>query len=273
VGGAANVAHNVAVQGGRATLVAVTGQDETAATLTAACHEAGVVPVFVGDATRSTTTKMRIVTERNQQVARVDYEVDTDIDGVVEQRVIAAVREHARDVSAIVISDYVKGCVTETVAQAAIGEAHARRIPVLVDPKIPHLAYYAGASVVTPNHLEAETATHQRVRTADDAQRAARLFAERAACHAVLITRGDQGMWLFGADAEGALPATAREVADVTGAGDTVIATLALGLASGATLAEAAWLANEAAGVAVAKFGAAVVSPTELLEAVDRLKT
>jgi D-beta-D-heptose 7-phosphate kinase/D-beta-D-heptose 1-phosphate adenosyltransferase len=271
VGGAANVAHNVAALGGRATLVAVTGQDETAATLAAACREAGVAPVFVSDPTRSTTTKMRIVTERNQQVARVDYEVDTDIDGVVEQRVVALIREYARDASAIVISDYVKGCVTRAVAQAAIAEAHARRIPALVDPKIPHLGYYEGASVVTPNHLEAETATHQRVRTADEAQRAARLFAERTDCQAVLVTRGDQGMWLFAADSEGALPATAREVADVTGAGDTVIATLALGLASGAALAEAAWLANEAAGLAVAKFGAAVVSPAELLDALDRL--
>jgi D-beta-D-heptose 7-phosphate kinase/D-beta-D-heptose 1-phosphate adenosyltransferase len=170
----------------------------------------------------------------------------------------------------IVISDYLKGCVTARVAHAAIEQAAARQVPVMVDPKIPHLGYYAGASVVTPNHLEAEAATHQRVRTDDEARLAARLFAKRAGCRAVLVTRGDQGMWLCAEDAEGALPATAREVADVTGAGDTVIATLALGLASGGTLVEAAWLANEAAGLAVAKFGAAVVSPAELLSAVDR---
>ena len=108
-----------------------------------------------------------------------------------------------------------------------------------------------------------------RVRTDDDARGAARAFRERAGCGAVLMTRGDQGMWLLASDAEGSLPASAREVADVTGAGDTVIATMALALAAGATLAEAARLANEAAGIAVAKFGPAVVTPAELLRAFD----
>ena len=108
-----------------------------------------------------------------------------------------------------------------------------------------------------------------RVRTEDEARGAARVFRERSACGAVLMTRGDQGVWLLGDDIEGSLPASAREVADVTGAGDTVIATMALALAAGATLAEAARLANEAAGIAVAKFGPAVVTPAELLRALD----
>ena len=269
IGGAANVAHNIAGLGGRATLVAVTGQDEAAATLAHACRDAGISPAFVGDAARPTTTKVRIVTERNQQVARIDYEVDAEITGDVEQRVVSAVQQRASDASAIVISDYLKGCVTARVMRAAVAAGRERQIPVLVDPKIPHIDYYAGATVITPNHHEAEIAANMRVRTDDEARGAARVFLDRSGCGAVLMTRGDQGVWLLAGDVEGSLPASAREVADVTGAGDTVIATLALALAAGATLAEAARLANEAAGIAVSKFGPAVVTPAELLRALD----
>jgi D-beta-D-heptose 7-phosphate kinase/D-beta-D-heptose 1-phosphate adenosyltransferase len=270
IGGAANVAHNIAALGGLATLIAVTGRDDAAAQLAQACREAGVAPSFVGDPARPTTTKVRIVTERNQQVARVDYENDAEVAGDVEQRIIAAVQQHAADASAIVISDYLKGTISERVMQTALDAGRSRKIPVLVDPKIPHIDYYRGATVITPNHHEAEIATNMRVRTDDDARLAARVFRERASCSAVLMTRGDQGMWLLGDGVEDSLPATAREVADVTGAGDTVIATLALALAGGATLVEAARLANEAAGLAVAKFGPSVISPVELLRALER---
>jgi D-beta-D-heptose 7-phosphate kinase/D-beta-D-heptose 1-phosphate adenosyltransferase len=269
IGGAANVAHNATTLGGRATLVAVTGRDEAAATLAEACRHAGISPAFVGDAARPTTTKVRIVTERNQQVARVDYELDAEIAGEIEQKVITAVQQQASDASAIVISDYLKGGVTVRVLRAAVEAGRLRKIPVLVDPKIPHIDYYEGATVVTPNHHEAEIAANMRVRTDDDARLAARVFRERASCGAVLMTRGDQGMWLLADGIEDSLPASAREVADVTGAGDTVIATLALTLAAGATLVEAARLANEAAGIAVAKFGPAVITPVELLRAFD----
>ncbi len=269
IGGAANVAHNATALGGRATLIAVTGRDEAAATLAEACRHAGISPAFVGDAGRPTTTKVRIVTERNQQVARVDYELDAEIAGEIEQKVIAALQQQASDASAIVISDYLKGGVTAQVLRAAVDAGRARNIPVLVDPKIPHIDYYAGATVVTPNHHEAEIAVNMRVRTDDDARLAARVFRERASCGAVLMTRGDQGMWLLAEGSEDSLPASAREVADVTGAGDTVIATLAVALAAGATLVEAARLANEAAGIAVAKFGPAVVTPAELLRAIE----
>jgi D-beta-D-heptose 7-phosphate kinase/D-beta-D-heptose 1-phosphate adenosyltransferase len=270
MGGSANVANNVAAFGASATLVAVTGHDEGAETLTLACREAGIAPSLVGDASRPTTTKVRIVTERNQQVARIDYEDDREIADGIEQRVVAELQKHALRASAIVISDYLKGCVTHRVVQAAVAAAGERGIPVLVDPKIPHVDYYAGATVITPNHHEAEIAANMRVRSEDDARRAARVFRDRARCSSVLMTRGDQGMWLLGADSEGHLPAAAREVADVTGAGDTVIATLALGLAAAATTAEAAWLANEAAGVVVGKFGPATISVAELLNAVAR---
>lgn len=269
IGGAANVAHNVAALGGRATLVAVAGRDEAATTLAQACREAGISPALVGDPARPTTTKVRIVTERNQQVARVDYEMDAEIGGEIEQRLIVALHQQASDATAIVISDYLKGGVTAQLLRAAVEAGRTRKIPVLVDPKIPHIDYYAGATIVTPNHHEAEIAANMRVRADDDARLAARVFRERASCGAVLMTRGDQGMWLLAEGIEDSLPASAREVADVTGAGDTVIATLALALAAGASLIEAARLANEAAGIAVAKFGPAIVTPAELLRAVE----
>jgi len=269
MGGSANVANNIAALGGSATLIAVTGTDEGASTLTRACREAGIAPALVGDPTRPTTTKVRIVTERNQQVARVDYEADAEIRDEIEHRVIAEINKHAPQASAIVISDYLKGCVTRGVVQAVVAAAAERRVPVLVDPKIPHVDYYGGTTVVTPNHHEAEIAANMRVRSEDDARGAARLFRDRAQCQSVLMTRGDQGMWLLADEIEGHLPATAREVADVTGAGDTVIATLALALAAGATMSEAARLANEAAGLVVARFGPATVTVAELLRAVD----
>ena len=269
IGGSANVANNIAALGGSVTLVAVTGTDEGAAAVARACREAGIAPALVGDPTRPTTTKVRIVTERNQQVARIDYEVDTEIKDEFEHRVIAEIQKHAQQASAIVISDYLKGCITRAVVQAAFAAAAGRGIPVLVDPKIPHVDYYTGTTVVTPNHHEAEIAANLRVRTEDDARGAARLFRDRAQCHSVLMTRGDQGMWLLADNVEGHLPAAAREVADVTGAGDTVIATLALALAAGATITEAARLANEAAGIVVGRFGPATVAVTELMKAVE----
>ena len=265
IGGAANVAHNVAALGGQTTLVSVTGQDAAAATLTHACRTAGIAPSLVGDGDRRTTTKTRIVTDRNQQVARIDYETDAEISDEIEQRILAAIQQLAPRAGAIVVSDYLKGCITQRVAAAAIAGAAAAGVPVLVDPKVPHLDYYSRATLVTPNHHEAEMATHRRVRNHDEARAAARSLRDRVGCDGVLMTRGDQGMWLLSEEIEGYLPAVAREVADVAGAGDTVIATLALALAAGATLAEAVRIANEAAGLVVAKFGPAVVGADELV--------
>jgi D-glycero-beta-D-manno-heptose-7-phosphate kinase len=269
MGGAANVASNVVALGGQATLVAVTGRDDAASTLVQACREAGIAPSFVGDGGRPTTTKMRVVTDRNQQVARIDYENDSEIDGDIEDRIVLEIQKHASRCSAIIVSDYLKGCVTRRVMQTAVDAGNERGTPVLVDPKIPHLDYYKGATIVTPNHHEAEVATHRRVRSEDEARDAARVFRERAGCRGVLMTRGDQGIWLLSGELEGHLPAAAREVADVTGAGDTVIATFAVALSSGASVSEAARVANEAAGIVVAKFGPATASTTELLAALE----
>ena len=235
---------------------------------------AGVgVDGLVEDATRPTTEKVRVVTERNQQVARIDYERDADASGEVERALVAQVTRLAGGARALLVSDYLKGAITRAVVEALLharsasggsAKTSAERVPLIVDPKIPHLSWYAGATLVTPNHHEAETATHRRIRSDDDAQAAARDFRTRASCDAVLITRGEHGMWLSAAAAEGSIPARAREVSDVTGAGDTVVATLSLALAAGATTAEAAALANHAAGIVVGKFGPATLTAAEL---------
>ena len=267
LGGAANVAHNILALGGRASLVGIVGADAAADRLRGALAAAGAsVDGLVADAARPTTEKVRIVTERNQQVARVDYEQDAEADARIEREIVARIGALGGGARALLVSDYLKGAVTRAAVEALMA-LQGSGAPLIVDPKIPHLAAYAGATLVTPNHHEAEAATHRRIRSDEEARTAARDFRECAGCEAVLITRGEHGMWLSGPEEEGAIAAVAREVSDVTGAGDTVVATLALALAAGATLAEAAVLANHAAGVAVGKFGPSTVSPEELIAA------
>ena len=269
IGGAANVAHNIAGLGGRVDLVGLVGNDAASATLKRALDSHGITSAgLVTDQARPTTTKVRVVTDRHQQVARVDYERDEEATGAAEKALVERASALASDAGAIVVSDYLKGAVTHRLVSELADLAKGRGVPLLVDPKIPHIEYYAGASLVTPNHQEAEVATHMRIRSDGDAARAARAFRERARCAGVLVTRGEHGMWLLDDTAEGPFAATAREVADVTGAGDTVIATLALALAAGATSTEAAWLANHAAGVVVGKFGPATLTTDELIDAV-----
>jgi D-beta-D-heptose 7-phosphate kinase/D-beta-D-heptose 1-phosphate adenosyltransferase len=269
LGGAANVAHNVRALGGRPALVGVVGHDDAAARLAGelAKLEAPADALVVAPH-RCTTRKLRVVTRRNQQVSRIDYEDDAPLDEHSEAAVIDRVEDHLSDAAVVVISDYLKGAVTRRIASHAIQSASRRGIPVVVDPKVPHVDFYAGATVVTPNHHEAEAVTLMRVRTSDEARAASRAFRSRAQCGSVLITRGEHGMWLLEGDRDHELPATAREVSDVTGAGDTVVATLASALAAGAPLVDAAWLANLAAGLVVGKFGAAVVTPDELLTSI-----
>jgi D-beta-D-heptose 7-phosphate kinase/D-beta-D-heptose 1-phosphate adenosyltransferase len=266
LGGAANVANNVVALGGSVEVIGVVGNDADGGRLLEDLSGRSIgTGGIISDAARCTTRKVRVVTTRNQQVARIDYEADSAIAAAVEATVVRRIRELAASVQAIVISDYLKGVVTPAVAAAAADAARAQGIALLVDPKVPHIERYAGATIVTPNHHEAEAVTHMRIRTAADTREGARRFRERAGSEAVLITRGEHGMWLLGpGDDEIELPAEAREVADVTGAGDTVISALALGVAAGASLADAARLANRAAGIVVGKFGPATVTVEEL---------
>ena len=274
VGGAANVANNVSALGGHATLVGVVGQDAAADQLMAALRAASIdTKGLAAVESRPTTRKLRIVTTRNQQVARVDFEVDRELDEAERQALRPRLSEAAHSADVIVVSDYLKGVVTRETMSETLRIGRDRKIPVLVDPKVPHLEYYAGCSLLTPNHHEAAVATHRAVRTDDETRIAAAELRRRVGCESVLITRGEAGMWLLdgshahGVSDEELLPAVAREVSDVTGAGDTVIATMALGLGAGATLAESAMLANQAAGLAVARFGPTTVSARELLDA------
>jgi len=265
VGGAANVAHNVRALGGHVELVGLVGADGAGQRLRQLLHNLGMGTTgLVSDPGRRTTTKLRVVTDRNQQVARIDYETDDEATGAIEQALAMQAEMLAQRATVILVSDYLKGSITRTVMSRLVAAGRARSVPVLVDPKIPHLDYYAGASLVTPNHHESEVATHLRVRTHEEAVQAAHIFRERARCERVLVTRGEHGMCLLDGERYHHFPAVAREVADVTGAGDTVIATIALALAGGGTLEEACGLANYAAGIVVGRFGPAAVTAAEL---------
>lgn len=268
-GGAANVAHGVQALGARVSLVAVVGNDPHAAEMRGLLEGRSIGGGgLVTDPARPTTRKTRVATTRNQQVVRIDVENDDDVSAAVEDAIIAVIDRTAATAGAIVVSDYLKGVVTARVMQHVVAAGRKRGIPVLVDPKVPHMGRYAGATIVTPNHHEAESAGHVRIRTAADARQAARALREALRVDGVLVTLGEQGMWLAHGSHDGHLPARAREVSDVTGAGDTVIATLAVAMAAGATSAEGARLANEAAGIVVSRFGTAVATIDDLRQRV-----
>jgi rfaE bifunctional protein kinase chain/domain len=271
LGGAANVAHNLAALGARVSLVGIVGADEAARRVTTALGAAHMSSLgLVEAADRPTTEKVRVVTDRNLQVARIDYEDDIDAGTDIELKLVDRIENLGGDANVLLVSDYLKGAITSGVMRALVAIKTSRGVPLLVDPKIPHLDHYAGATLVTPNHHEAEVATGRRIRSDDEARSAALEFRTRARCESVLITRGEHGMWLSCGSVEGAIPAVAREVSDVTGAGDTVVAVLALAVAAGATLAEAAVLANHAAGVVVGKFGPSTLTREELFAVLPR---
>ena len=265
LGGAANVAHNVRALGADVELIALAGQDAEADRLrteltTIRVGSSGLIV----DPSRPTTRKTRVVTTRNQQVARIDYEGDEEIRGVIENTLVSQIERLAPTASAILVSDYLKGTISKRVMAAAVNAAKANNIPITVDPKVPHTNYYKGATLITPNHHEAAAVTHLRLRDDEETAAAARKFKKASGCENVLITRGEHGMWLHTPAGDESLPVATREVADVTGAGDTVIATITLALAAGASLSDAAKLANKAAGIVVGKFGPATVTAEEL---------
>lgn len=263
LGGAGNVAANVASLGGVPKLAGLVGNDEAAGLLRTTLRAAGISDAgLVADQHRRTTEKLRAVTERHLQVARIDRESTLPASGDGLAALLGALASLS-PAKAIVLSDYAKGVITEEVVAAATALAHANQCPLLVDPKLPHAGFYRGATIITPNHREAEAMSGHPIQSRDDARKAAQLIHDASGA-SVLITRGEHGMYVFdtsgGALKETAIPAAAREVADVTGAGDTVIAALALAMGSGATLAEAAEFANRAAGAAVGRFGTVAVT-------------
>jgi D-glycero-beta-D-manno-heptose-7-phosphate kinase len=268
LGGAGNVASNVRALGGEAVVVGVVGRDAAGERVHAALAEAGVEDgLAVADGGRPTTVKTRIIAH-HQQVVRADRELADDVPARVEAALLDRVRAALPSCGAVVLSDYQKGVITARFMKGLLALARGRGVPVLVDPKVAHLALYRKVTVVTPNQLEAEQAAGRTIRSDEDLHAVGRRILRLLGCEAVLVTRGEHGMALFPREGRPSLiPTAAREVFDVTGAGDTVIATLALGLTTGAPLAQAARLANYAAGVVVGKVGTATASPDEVLAA------
>ncbi len=273
LGGAGNVAANVRALGGEAVVCGAVAPDDAGHAIDALLRAIGALPELVdpGDA-RPTTRKTRIVAQ-HQQVVRADRESSEPLPKDARQALVAAVRRALPGCGALIVSDYQKGVVGPEAMRAVLRLSRARGVPVLVDPKVRHFGLFRGARLVTPNQLEAEQATGVRIRTQADLLKAGARILASLRCEAALITRGEHGMSLFEhGRAPAHVPAAAREVFDVTGAGDTVIATLGLALAAGAELREAAVLANHAAGVVVGKLGTASVTPDELLRAIAQAR-
>lgn len=271
-GGAANVAANIRALGSAAELAGVTGVDDAAVKLRAELEHIGIgADAVISDLQRPTTIKTRI-TAGGQQIVRFDEEERSPLPGPVNEELQHACEKAFSSVQACVISDYAKGAVGDEFCRWLIDEAAKRKVPVVVDPKSRNLARYRGATVVTPNLRETEAAAREPIHNVDELGHAATALLAAIAPSALLITRGEEGMSLY-EPARGPwhLPALVNEVADVTGAGDTVAGSLAIGLAVGLGLRDAAAVANMAAGVAVSHHGTWAVAAEELLEASLRL--
>jgi rfaE bifunctional protein kinase chain/domain len=269
-GGAGNVAANVASLGGRALLASALGQDHQADRLHEALERKGVEREgLFADAQRRTTTKTRIIAHQ-QQIARVDAEQATALAAGLEQELLGWVEQQMERVDACILSDYAKGVVSPRVANHFIGLARRAGKVVVVDPKGTNYAKYRGATVVKPNLHEAERAVKTEIHGETALEAAGRQLLDTLEGSSLLITRGPQGMLLLQPGANPVyISSAARAIYDVTGAGDTVVSTLALALAAGASLEQAARLANGAAGVAVAKVGTTAVTLDELAEAME----
>ncbi len=271
LGGAANVAQNVAALGATAELVATVGSDAGAKELRRMLAALGGETRGLVTARRPTTTKTRVVA-RAQQVVRVDEEDDEECTPAEVAKLATAVARAVRDADALILEDYNKGVLVPPVIERAITAAREKGIPIVVDPKYRNFFAYAGATIFKPNRRELESALGAAV----DVDHPATLpeLVERLGVESILLTLSERGMALIERGTGAArgvhrIPTTAREVYDVVGAGDTVTAYLAAMLAAGATRLEASLVANYAAGVEVGKLGAATVSAAEVIAAFD----
>jgi D-beta-D-heptose 7-phosphate kinase/D-beta-D-heptose 1-phosphate adenosyltransferase len=269
LGGVGNVANNVFGLGGVSLLATVAGEDAAATNLAGLLAEIGGCNGLVVDAGRPTTLKTRYVSG-SQQLLRADQEVTRAIAPAIEEALIARIHAMAEGARAIVISDYLKGVVTPRIAAAAIAAGKRGGMPVVVDSKPASYRYFTGATLLKPNRRELQTATGLPVDTDDEVVAAARALIALSGVDCIVATRSEQGMSVICASGEAVhFRAEAKEVFDVSGAGDTVAATLAMALASGSPLVEAAELANHAAGIVVGKIGTAPVRLSELREAIE----
>ncbi|OGS27725.1 MAG: hypothetical protein A2297_00270 [Elusimicrobia bacterium RIFOXYB2_FULL_48_7] len=270
-GGAGNVSNNISSLGGKAMLAGIIGNDNAGETLKSRLDSLniGISGVLVDDS-RPTTIKTRVIAH-HQQIVRYDRESRVKLSPSVLERMTDYIEGAVREADAVMISDYGKGVITSGLLQKTIQSANKKRIPVTVDPKIEHFLQYKKITTMTPNLSEAAQGMMYRKKVSTEAEirELGQKILKTLQSKSVIITLGERGMAIFEKARQPLfIPTRAKEVFDVTGAGDTVIAVLTLCLASGAPLKEAAEIANYAAGVVVAKLGTATVTLNELKEAI-----
>jgi D-beta-D-heptose 7-phosphate kinase/D-beta-D-heptose 1-phosphate adenosyltransferase len=270
LGGSANVAHNLASLDARVELIGLVGADADGQRLSESLAERGVDTAGVTvDRTRRTTVKTRVIAHQ-QQVVRTDQEDAEDAQGDAQARLIEAIERAVPLTEGVIVSDYGKGVITKATLDAVLAAARSAGVPVCVDPKETHFFNYQGVAVLTPNVHEAGRAFGRTLKGDAALLEAGNTLRERLAADALLITRGPDGMSLFEQGGTVThLPTVAREVFDVTGAGDTVVSVYALALAAGAPAATSAFLANHAAGLVIRHAGTAVTTRAELLAALS----
>lgn len=269
LGGAANVANNIASLCGTAFLVGIIGNDLSSRTLKMELQKRDIIADYlITDRKRPTIQKMRVIA-RNQQLLRVDYDTNKEIGVQTFDKVIAIVRQLIKKVGVIIISDYGKGVITKNLMEEIIKLAVKKKKFLIVDPKPKNVNCYKGCSIVTPNHHEASEMTQIEEKTEDDLVKIGETLMANLDCD-VLITRGEKGMTLFQKDGSiKSIPTKAKEVYDVTGAGDTVVATLAISLSCKASLEESAIIANQSAGIVVGKIGTATTSLEDIIRSME----
>lgn len=269
LGGAANVARNIAALGCQVELVGLVGDDENATRLEYLLEREGIRHYkLIRDQKRPTTVKTRIIAH-NQQVVRADRESSSEIDGYTENQFFSHIEQRLADIDCLLLSDYGKGVITRTLLDRITESARSRGKVIAVDPKETHFRNYRQVSVITPNEHEASFAAGIRIRDDDSLKQAGWKLLKELELDSILITLGPRGMALF--EKEGHfhhLPTVAQKVFDVTGAGDTVIATMTAMMAAQASKLEAAFIANQAAGIVVGYVGTACVAQQDLLEAI-----
>jgi D-beta-D-heptose 7-phosphate kinase/D-beta-D-heptose 1-phosphate adenosyltransferase len=272
LGGAANVAHNVLSLGGRVFIAGTIGKDENGKILINKLRENGFdTDGVVQDGKRPTTVKTRVLAH-SQQVVRFDREEKNEIQQSTLSLLLEYVRSCLPKIKGIVISDYCKGLITKKLVKTLL-ELAGKKVFIAVDPKIGHFDYYRGVDLITPNTNEASFAAGIDISDDKTLLSAGNLLMKKLRCGSVTITRGDEGMTLFEKSGKIThIPTCAQEVYDVSGAGDTVIATLTLCKAAGAPLSDAAIVANHAAGVVVGKIGTATVTQQDILKSMKKCK-
>lgn len=264
-GGAANVARNISSLGGKAILCGVVGKDHYARRLLSLLRKEGVdIKEVITSSSRPTTVKTRIVAH-NQQVVRIDREEVLDLSDAEESQLLDNIFARLDKVSAVIIEDYGKGVISQSFLSKLIPEVHRRGKIVTVDPKRDHFTFYKGADVITPNRKELSEAVGRKLVSMEDVDEAARRLMRKLSLKGLLVTLSEEGMKLYTRGSAVHIPTAAREVFDVSGAGDTVIATFTMARCVGAGPVEAAVLSNVAAGVVVGKVGVAVCSVEELV--------